>query len=330
MKIINDWINKYGQENYFRLFDVSGSNDFNVCELSFTTSREFHEGQTAWLRDTFRINLIERYKSLCRDNLDDRLNDSRYVSMEKLMDTMGVYVPSEFFVDSISDRAKVLRDIDEDKMCLLDVLCALFPFLPRIYDENSYVQKLYNTALGYVYESRGDIKKIYEDHGDYFLSPDSILEFEYSPKGDRYRIKFLSPIWLHHLYKKLECMYNLNIQVSTGRFREKYPSADMRTEYSQPIHLYRLGRNIAKDYAYLYDLEYRDGTIEVTSDSDFFPPYVFTPFEDELNIAKINFASRTISYCDTRIDSLNQSMDKANNFLAEYKSIGLNEYVEGA
>jgi len=330
MKIINDWIKKYGKENYLCLFDINYPSDFNICEISFTYSPQFHEGQTAWSRDTFDRNLNDRYKALCRDNLSQGLSDPDYVPMRELMETMGVYAPTDFFVDSLSDRAKILRGLDEDKMTMLDVLCALFPYLPRVYDTNSYAQRLYNTALGYVYEARGDIKKIYEEHGDYFLSPDSILEFEYNPKGDRYRIKFISPLWLHNLYKKLECMYQLNIQVSTGRFRDKYPSADMRTEYPQPIHLYRLGRNIAKDYTFIYNLEYKDGTIEATSENEFFPPYVFTPFEDELNIAKINFAGNTLRYCDTRLVALTKSMDKANNFLAEYKSIGLNEYVEGA
>lgn len=324
MSIIDKWIKAYGQERYARLFDCGWS----VYEITFRHSPTTDSLIDYWNSNNVVQNCRRTYASILEteDNSTMQQWDSYYKEC-------GIPIDKLTTDGNICDifRAR-LRIIDEDKTIeTLDVpqlLAILFPAFPHTYDDSEMVHRVYMKALGRVYGDT-DLKSLYQNHYGQLVSHwNTMLEAEHNPKTDSYRFKFICPTNITKLLKSIGLLYKCKLSVSRTNF------IGIRPQDTDPIvsggmnsvSLYRLGDN-NKDYNYGWYLSFRGGVLDTCSDSDFFPNYMFTSFEEELIIAKILFATESLKTHKILIDKYCDGIKLLSAFMDNHKNACVNEYV---
>lgn len=328
MSIIDKWIGVYGKERYDLLFNRGWS----VYEITFR-----HNPTTDSLIDYWNSNNVVQN---CRRTYASILESEDDSTMQQWADHYNEYcIPLDGLTTdgNICDifRARLhslYGDLPIEKLNVPDLFTILFPAFPNAYEDDQMVHRVYLKALGRVY-GEGDLRNLYQGHYEQMTATWNImLEAQHNFKTDSYRFKFICPTNITKLLKSIGLLYKCKLSVSRTNF------IGIRPQDTDPIvsggmnsvSLYRLGDN-NKDYSYGWYLSFRGGVLDTCSDSDFFPNYMFTPFEEELIIAKILFATESLKTHKILIDKYCDGIKLLSAFMDNHKNACVNEYVsEGA
>lgn len=328
MSIIDKWIDAYGGERYDLLFN----RDWSVYEITFRHNPNADISIDYWNSDNVVQNCGRTYASILESEDESTAIEwiNHYKEFCKPFDKLTI---NGNIGDTFRARLHSLygnRPIE--KLNVPELFTILFPAFPNAYDDSKIVHRVYMKALGRVYGD-SDLRNLYQCHYEQMTSAwNTMLEAEHNPKTDSYRFKFICPNIITKLLKTIGLLYKCRMSISRTNFISIKPNNTdpMTSGGMNSVSLYRLGDN-NKDYSYGWYLSYSGGVLDACSDSDFFPNYMFTPFEAELIIAKILFANDSLKMHKEYIDKYYDGVKLLSAFMDNHKNACVNEFVgEGA